>query len=209
MKYSEMTKTQYLFYILLHPVTGFEELKFNRKGSVKIANFLCGLMCLAVVIQQTLCAFLFREQRIEDINIIWSVIGCIGMLLLLSISNWLFCTLLEGKGKFTEIWIVCCYSMLPYIMISIPLTLVGHFFTMEESFFYSTMTVLLYAWSGLLLFVGLMAVHQFTISKNIMTIFFTLVGIFIMLFLLLLIFTLLRNVYTFFVTIFNELSFRF
>lgn len=208
MKYSEMSKRQYLFYILIHPVTGFEEMKFNRKGSLKIANLLCVLFCFAVIFRQVLSGFLFGAQRIEKINVVWSVLGCVGLLFLFTLSNWLFCTLLDGKGRLPEIWIVSCYSMLPFILISIPLTILGHAFTLEESFFYTAMTVLLYAWNGLLLFIGTMSVHQFNISKNIMTVIFTLIGILICLFLLLLLFTLLRNVYIFGVTIYNELSFR-
>lgn len=208
MKYSEMTPVKYLFYILFHPVTGFEEMKFNRKGSLKLANLVCLLFCAAVVVNQVLSAFIFRNGRIEDINLIWSIVGCVGLLLLFSLSNWLFCTLLDGKGKFGEIWIVSCYSMLPYAMVSIPLTLAGRFFTSDEAFFYYAMMTVLCIWSGLLLFIGTMSVHQFTIFKNIMTLIFTAIGILIVVFLLLLFFTLLHNVYVFFVTVFNEMSFR-
>lgn len=208
MKYNEMSKQRYLFYILFHPVTGFEEMKFNKKASVSIANLMCFLLCAAVVIRQVMSAFIFRTSRLEDINLIWSVVGCVGMLFLFTLANWLFCTLLDGKGKFSEIWVVSCYSMLPFVMVSIPLTLMGHFFTNEEAFFYYAMTVIVYAWSGLLLFVGTMSIHQFSISKNIATLFFTIIGIVIVLFLMLLMFTLLHNVYAFFVTVYNELSFR-
>lgn len=208
MKYGEMSPTRYLFYILFHPVTGFEEMKFNRKGSLKLANAVCALFCAAVVVNQVLSAFLFRKGKTEDVNLLWSLAGCIGLLLLFSLSNWLFCTLLDGKGRFSEIWIVSCYSMLPYAMVSIPLTLAGYLFTNEEAFFYYVMMFLLYAWSGLLLFIGTMSVHQFTIFKNIVTLFFTAIGIVIVIFLLLLFFTLLHNVYVFCVTVFNEMSFR-
>jgi len=208
MNYESMSKIHYLFYILIHPVTGFEELKFNKKGSVGIANLLCFLLCFAVIVRQALSAFIFRTTRVEDINILLLIAGCIGILLMFSLANWLFCTLLEGKGKFFEIWVVSCYSMLPYIMVSIPLTAIGHIITIDEAFFYNTMMVLLCVWSGLLLFIGTMCIHQFTIFKNILTLIFTIIGIVIMLFLLLLLFTLLRNVYVFFVTIYNEMSFR-
>ena len=106
MKYGEMSPTRYLFYILFHPVTGFEEMKFNRKGSLKLANAVCVLFCAAVVVNQVLSAFLFRKGKTEDVNLLWSLAGCIGLLLLFSLSNWLFCTLLDGKGRFSEIWIV-------------------------------------------------------------------------------------------------------
>ena len=32
MKYGEMSPTRYLFYILFHPVTGFEEMKSTVKA---------------------------------------------------------------------------------------------------------------------------------------------------------------------------------
>lgn len=208
MKYSEMSPTRYLFYILFHPVTGFEEMKFNRKGSLWLANAVCVLFCASVVVQQVLTAFIFSSGKTEDVNLVWSLVGCVGLLFLFTLSNWLFCTLLDGKGRFSEIWIVSCYSMLPCAMGSIPLTLLGHLFTNEEAFFYHAMLFLLYAWSGLLLFVGTMSVHQFTISKNIMTLLFTVIGILIVVFLLLLFFTLLHNVYVFCVTLYNEMSFR-
>ena len=208
MRYETMSKTRYLFYIPFHPVTGFEEMKFNHKGSLKLANLLCVLTCVAVVVQQVLAAFLFRRDRVEDINVLWLVAGAVGLMFLFALGNWLFCTLLDGKGRFSEIWVVTCYSMLPFVAGSIPLTLLGHLFTAEQAFFYHAMMTALYAWSGLLLFIGTMCVHQFTISKTVMTLFFTLVGIVIMLFLLLLMFTLLQNVYSFFVTLYNEISFR-
>lgn len=71
------------------------------------------------------------------------------------------------------------------------------------------MQVLLIAWAAALLFIGLMAMHQFSIPKNLVTILFSAVGIFIILFLLLLLFTLFQNVYAFILTIVNELMFRF
>ena len=66
MTYGEMSPTRYLFYILFHPVTGFEEMKFNRKGSLKLANAVCVLFCAAVVVNQVLSAFLFRKGKTED-----------------------------------------------------------------------------------------------------------------------------------------------
>ena len=78
MKYGEMSPTRYLFYILFHPVTGFEEMKFNRKGSLKLANAVCVLFCAAVVVNQVLSAFLFRKGKTEDVNLLWSLAGQIG-----------------------------------------------------------------------------------------------------------------------------------
>ena len=71
MNYAQMSKKKYLFYILIHPVTGFEELKYNRKGSLLYANILCALFTLANIIRAVVPSFLFRTGKIEDVNIFW------------------------------------------------------------------------------------------------------------------------------------------
>ena len=38
MRFETMSPLRYLFYIFIHPVTGFEELKYNKKGSLVLAN---------------------------------------------------------------------------------------------------------------------------------------------------------------------------
>ena len=68
---------------------------------------------------------------------------------------------------------------------------------------------LITVWVAVLLFIGMMTMHQFSLSKNVLTMAFTVVGIALILFLLVLMFTLGQNVVSFILTIFNELNFRF
>ena len=59
MNYAQMSKARYLFYLLVHPVTAFEEMKFNKKGSVKYATLLLALFYVCSVVSQPclLCIF--------------------------------------------------------------------------------------------------------------------------------------------------------
>lgn len=209
MNYAAMSKGQYLFYLLRHPVTGFEEMKFNRKGSVKYANILLVLFYICSVISQVGTGYLFETKTLEDINIFWILAGTVGVVIVWCVSNWMFCTLLDGKGRFEEIWVATCYSLLPYVLLSLPMTIISHFLTNNEALFYNVAMALIYAWVGLLLFIGMMSMHQFSMPKNILTILFTCAGIVLILFLLVLLFTLGQNVWTFIITIVNELNFRF
>ena len=47
--YASLSKTGYLFHILLHPVDGYHELKNNKKFSLTIANVLLGMWPKPVV----------------------------------------------------------------------------------------------------------------------------------------------------------------
>ena len=208
MNYANMSKIRYLFYILRHPMIGFEEMKFNKKGSVLYANLILLLFYLSSVVGRVATGFLFTEENIEDVNILWILAGTVGVVIVWCIANWMLCTLLDGKGHFGEIWIATCYSLLPYVLFAVPLTILSHFLTSNEAVFYTVMMTLVYVWVGIQLFVGMMAMHQFSLSKNVVTIIFTLFGIACIVFLLVLLFTLFQNVYTFVVTIINELNFR-
>ena len=186
MNYAQMSKVKYLFYLLIHPVTGFEELKYNKKGSLLYANILCILFTFANIVQSVAPAFIYRNGKIEDVNILYIIAGSIGGLFVFTAANWMFCTLLDGKGRFKELWIAICYSLLPYTAVTIPLTMLSHLFTQDESVFYHAMQTIVIAWTVLLMFIGLMTMHQFSIPKNLVTIFFSIIGIFIILFLMLL-----------------------
>ena len=208
MRFETMSPLRYLFYIFIHPVTGFEELKYNKKGSLVLATCIMLLFFVANVMNKVVCAYIFNPVRLEDVNILWILTGCFGIVAVFTIANWLVCTLLDGKGSLREIWIAVCYALAPYTLFIIPLNLATHLLTQNEAVFFTAATMLLTAWSGLLLLAGMMGIHQFTMSKNFSTLLLTVVGMLIILFLVLLFFTLMHNVYTFVRLLYNEMMFR-
>ena len=52
MRFETMSPLRYLFYIFIHPVTGFEELKYNKKGSLVLANCIMLLFFVANVMNK-------------------------------------------------------------------------------------------------------------------------------------------------------------
>ena len=199
MRFETMSPLRYLFYIFIHPVTGFEELKYNKKGSLVLANCIMLLFFVANVMDKVVCAYIFNPVRLEDVNILWILTGCFGIVAVFTIANWLVCTLLDGKGSLREIWIAVCYALAPYTLFIIPLNLATHLLTQNEAVFFTAATMLL---------AGMMGIHQFTMSKNFSTLLLTVVGMLIILFLVLLFFTLMHNVYTFVRLLYNEMMFR-
>ena len=113
MRFETMSPLRYLFYIFIHPVTGFEELKYNKKGSLVLANCIMLLFFVANVMNKVVCAYIFNPVRLEDVNILWILTGCFGIVAVFTIANWLVCTLLDGKGSLREIWIAVCYALAP------------------------------------------------------------------------------------------------
>jgi len=115
---------------------------------------------------------------------------------------------MDGEGKFAEIFIITCFALVPIVLINFPWIWLSNFISLQESSFYYFSRTIAVVWSVLLLFVGIMTVHQFTPAKTIGTIILTLVAMGFMAFLTLLFFNLIQQIVVFFITIYQEIVLR-
>jgi hypothetical protein len=129
----------------------------------------------------------------------------LGVPLLWMVSNIAVCTLTDGEGSFTDVFIVTAYSFLPYILFSPALIVISNLMVQTEGMYLTIFKFIQTAWTGLLLFCGIMTAHQYTVKKTIFTIFLTVVGMLIILFLLFLAFALVQQLIEFVRTIANEI----
>ena len=117
-------------------------------------------------------------------------------------------TLFEGKGRFRDIYMGMCYALVPYIIIQLPMILVSNMLTFEEGSFYSVLLSFSVIWCVFLVFVGLMEIHDYGPGKTFIFIIVTIVGAGIILFLMLVFFSLLSDAVAFFVSFYREIVFR-
>jgi hypothetical protein len=96
----------------------------------------------------------------------------------------------------------------PLVLINLPLIPLSHIITAEEGAFYTFFAQLAVFWCGLLIVLGTMVTHQYTMGKTIGTSVLTIVGMGIIIFIGLLVFDLLQQMVTFVYTIYREIAFR-
>ncbi|MNW61517.1 Yip1 domain protein [compost metagenome] len=123
-------------------------------------------------------------------------------------ANWAVTTLLEGEGKFREIVLATGYSLIPVILVYAPMIVISRFMVQEETAFYYLFNSIAFFWFVLLLFIGMMTVHQYTVVKTIVTMVLTLIVMGIIVFLGALVFSMLQQLYEFGYNIYRELIFR-
>jgi len=203
-----MKKIRYLFYIMVHPVEGFEEMRWNKDESIPLSFALLGLWLLSLVFNHQLTGFIFNLNRPQTMNILILFAQSIAPFILWTISNWSLCTLMDGKGKYKEIWILSAYSLTPYLIISFIVLFLSNYLTLEEGIFLAWLKMLGFLWSLLILFQGLRVFHEYTVGKTVFSIFLTIAGVLVIVFLMTLSFTLVQQVITFFRTIYFEVMFR-
>jgi len=202
------SRLKYSFYIIFHPFNGFYDLKHEKRGNMSSASILVGLLILSYVLRRYLTNFIFNKTNINDINILTEIGGILIPILLWCVANWCITTLMDGEGTLKDVYITTAYALVPIILISLPLIVISNIVIIEESQFYFFFDSFSIIWAGILLFFGILTVHQYTVSKTIITFIMAIIGMIAMLFLGLLFFTLLQQMINFAYLIFQELSIR-
>ncbi|WEK54747.1 MAG: Yip1 family protein [Candidatus Cohnella colombiensis] len=201
-------RIKYPFYVVLHPFKGFWDLKYERLGTLGIAMAILFLVSLAEMFQYQYAGFVVNKNPPMSFNSLIQLRNIILPFFLWCVANWSLTTLMDGEGKFKEIIIATAYSTLPIFLLFVPATIYSRFITLEETAFYYYLNTFAIIWFMYLLFVATMTVHQYTVAKTLVTIFLTIVCMGFIIFLGMLFFSLIQQMYSFFYTIYRELQFR-
>ena len=198
----------YARHVIVHPAGGFWDLKHEKKGSIPGANIILFLMCLTYVFMRQYTGFVFNPRDLTRLNILIEFATILIPLLLWCGVNWALTTLMGGKGTFTDIYIATCYALTPLILLNIPLTVISNFLTSDEYLLYFLVGLLSLAWTGMLIFMGTMVVHEYDLGATVLVIAAILLGIIISLFIGLLFFNVIEQFVSFLIEIYREVSFR-
>jgi len=194
--------------ILFRPINGFYEMKFEYKGSLKIALLNYVLLCISFAFYNQYSSILVNPSHPQWHNSLMDFAGLTVVLVLFCASNWAVTSLTDGEGKFKEIIMMVCYAMTPLVLILIPATLFSNVITIQETGFFHLLVGFGVFWFVVLLFLGLIVVHNYTVIKAIATAVLTFIALLIILFLVTLFFSLIQQLFVFIHSIYREVSFR-
>ena len=199
---------RYALHVITHPFDGFWDLIHEQRGSIAAANTFLFLFLLTRVLKLICTNFQFISAPIQYINIFEEAGSLLLPFLVLCVANWAMTTLFEGKGRFRDIYMAMCYALVPYILIQLPMILVSNMLTYEEGSIYSVMLSFSVIWCAFLAFIGLMEIHDYSPGKTFIFVIVTVVGASVILFLMLVFFSLLSDAVSFFVSFYREIIFR-
>ena len=199
---------KYGTYVIFHPFDGFWDLVHEKRGSMMAAHTWLFLFLLTYVMRLMLTNFQFIAAPIQYINIYEQCGSLLFPFLILCLSNWALSTLFDGKGRLKDIYMAMCYALVPYVLIQLPMILISHMISFDEAAYYSVLASVSVIWCVFLVFVGLMQVHDYSPGKNLVFLLATIFGAMVILFLILVFFSLLSDAVGFFVTLYREVAFR-
>ena len=199
---------RYGLYVILHPFDGFWDLVHEKRGSLAAAHTFLALFLITYVLKLMLTNFQFISAPIQYINIYQRCASLLFPFLVLCLANWSLSTLFDGKGHFRDIYMAMCYALVPYILIQLPLLFISNVISFDEASYYNVLMSISVIWCLFLAFVGLMQVHDYTPGKTLIFLVATIFGALVILFLILVFFSLLSDALGFFVSLYREISFR-
>ena len=201
-------KWSFLFYTISHPADGFYEIRHRNRGSVAISILLVILFSLSFSINRIGASFVVNDvdpRFVDALDELTSVLVLFG---LICVSNWSITCLMQGEGRMKDIAIAVGYSMLPATVCFAIGTIFSQFVAADEGAFYWMIVAIGIAYTLIMMLIGIMQVHHYTLGKTLVTIFLTFVAMFIIIFIVILFFDLINQVYSFFYSIYQELIFR-
>lgn len=199
---------KYSFYVIFHPFKGFWDLKHEKKGNAGSASFIVFLLVVVLILRRQFTGFILNFNKQNEMNVVVEILSVLAPLGLWCLSNWCITTLVDGEGSMKDIYITTSYALTPLLVINIPLLLLSNVMILEETAFYTVLDVISIIWTVLLILIGIMTVHQFTMPKTIATIAVAIVGMVIILFLILLFVSIIQQMVSFIDLLKTEMSMR-
>ena len=203
-----MKRKHYALRAMIHPIDSFWEMKFEKQGSLPASFGLCFLFFLVLLFDRQVRAFLFNDSYNTPLDLGYQIRTFLIPVVLFCVSNWTITTLMDGKGKMRDIFMVLCYAFMPIILIRVPSAILSNVLTLNESSYLTMIDYAAFIWSGILLFVGIMTVHQYSFTKTIATFVLTAVSAVIIIFVCLLLFSLIQELVGFVYSIYREITLR-
>jgi len=195
-----------MFSTMLHPVNSFSEIKEKQQGSIAICVVLVAIYYIFSILKELCGGFMFTYYDAKSFNSLWVLAQSVGLIALWIIGNWAVSTLLGGTGKIKEIAIVTCYSLPPVILGQILFLFFSNVLMPEDFAFLAILQTVLLIYTFMLLAIGLMKIHDYTMSEFLKTSLLTVLSIAVIVFLMILIVILVQQLFGFVLTLVSELT---
>lgn len=191
---------------MIHPSNNFTDIKEKKLGSIPLCFFMLLLYYVVTIMKTIAGGFLFSSYDPTSFNSIFVFLRSVGLVVLWIVANWLVSTLLGGKGKFKEIMIVTCYSLQPLILTGAIHLVLSNVLLPVEGSVLSILSTIGTIYFVLMLIIGLLKIHDYTMGELIWTSLLSIIGIAIIVFLMIMLIILVQQFGAFILTVITEVA---
>lgn len=197
----------YGFHVMFHPFDGFWDLKHEKRGTYKGATVILVLTVLSYMYNAIGRSYIVNPDA-TGVNVVTQIFTVLLPVFLWIIANWCLTTLFDGEGSLYDIYVATCYALFPLPAFVVITTLLSNVVTASEVSMLNLAMNIAYFWVGLLIFFGMMVIHDYSLFKNVLTTLGTIVGMLFIVFIAALFTSLIWKIISFITNIYLELSYR-
>lgn len=163
---------------VFHPIIAFEYIKRDRSKF----DYIGPLAIFAMIIITKGLALYFTHFPMSSVDLRYADLVYESIVFFLPIISWAIAsygitTILDGENLFRETLSATLYSLFPYILITLPLTLLSRIMDYNQMDLFNFVIVIMWIWILLLFFINLKVMNNYTLKKSI---FITLISLFTM-----------------------------
>ena len=158
-----------MVYVSTHPVDGFEDIRYEGKGTYAEAFIIIFVYTLFHCLAKACTSFIYRNGvSLDFTNWGKEILLCLLPWAVVCICNYGVTTILYGEGRLRDVIIGGAYCHVPFILIQLPLAIITQVLTLEEKSLYNIVIYISYIWVGLLVFMCMKGVHGFDPLKAVL-----------------------------------------
>ena len=199
---------KYALYCITHPLDGFWDLTHENRGTMAAATTILIITLAVRIMKLRYTSFVVMAVYWEGLNIFLYLASIVFPLGLWVVGNWGLTTLFDGKGRLGQVYMATCYALTPYPLLQLPLMILSNGITTDEAAFYAVLSALSLVWAALLIVAAMGQIHEFSFGKNLLFTVATLFAMLVMVFLLMIFFSMISQGIAYFISLGKELLFR-
>lgn len=199
---------KFSLYCITHPLDGFWDLTHEKRGSYAAANTILIITLIVRLMKLRFTSFIFLKVYWEELNLVLYMASILFPLIIFVLGNWGLTTLFDGKGRLGQVYMASCYCLTPYPLLQLPLMIFSNFVTKDEAEFYGVISTLSLVWCALLFIAAMGQIHEYSAGKNILFMVASLFAMLVIIFILMIFFSMISQGVAYFISLGREILFR-
>lgn len=204
-----MDQLSYTLYFIKHPIDGCYGIRRERKSSYLSANIILTIFTLVYIAYKYFTGFLFKMVPDGYYEIPTDIVYIVVIFALSVCCTYLVSTINEGEGTFQQLYCGLIYSLTPYLIFKPMILIISNVVTYNERFIVNFSNLFMYTWIGVLIFLTIKEINNYTIKETIKVIGLTLFCALIFVLLIFIMYVLVMQVWDFAEAIIGEVVYRF
>lgn len=164
----------FMFRFIKQPADSFYYIKKKERGSLLFAGIIYGWVVAVRVLSLYLTGFVFNPfPDVAFIPVGNEIVMTLLLIVLWNAANYLISTISDGEGRVRDVIIGSAYSLFPYALFVLPIALLTNVLSLNEAFLYSFSMNIVWAWTGLMLFIMVKEIHNYSFWETVRNVLIT------------------------------------